>query len=33
MELSKEQHKDIILSIDEENNKCADFGKENPIKV
>ena len=33
MELSKEQYKDIILSIDEENNKCADCGKENPIKV
>ena len=33
MELSKEQYKDIILSIDEENNKCADCGKENPTKV
>ena len=33
MELSKEQYKDIILSIDEENIKCADCGKENPIKV
>ena len=33
MELTKEQYKDIILSIDEENAKCADCGKENPIKV
>ena len=27
------QYKDIILSIDEENNKCADCEKENPTKV
>ena len=27
------QKGDIILSIDEENNKCADCGKENPTKV
>ena len=33
MELTKDQYKDIILSIDEENVKCADCGKENPIKV
>ena len=33
MELSKGQYKDIILSIDEENIKCADCGKENPTKV
>ena len=33
MEISKSQYKDIILSIDEENIKCADCGKENPIKV
>ena len=33
MELTKEQYKDIILSIDEENVRCADCGKENPIKV
>ena len=33
MEISKGQYKDIILSIDEENIKCADCGKENPIKV
>ena len=33
MELSKGQYKDIILSIDEENIKCVDCGKENPIKV
>ena len=31
--LNKGQYKDIILSIDEENNKCADCGKENPSKV
>ena len=31
--LSKGQYKDIILSIDEENNKCADCGKESPSKV
>ena len=31
--LKKGQYKDIILSIDEENNKCADCGKENPTKV
>ena len=33
MEIAKGQYKDIILSIDEENIKCADCGKENPIKV
>ena len=33
MEVNKSQYKDIILSIDEENIKCADCGKENPIKV
>ena len=33
MEISKSQYKDIILSIDEENIKCADCGKENPTKV
>ena len=33
MDISKGQYKDIILSIDEENIKCADCGKENPIKV
>ena len=33
MEITKGQYKDIILSIDEENIKCADCGKENPIKV
>ena len=33
MELTKEQSRDIILSIDEENAKCADCGKENPVKV
>ena len=33
MELTKEQYKDIILSIDEENIRCADCGKENTIKV
>ena len=34
MESSKtSQYKDIILSIDEENNKCADCEKENPTKV
>ena len=27
------QYKDIILSIDEENNKCVDCGKENPTKA
>ena len=27
------QKGDIILSIDEENNKCVDCGKENPTKV
>ena len=27
------QKGDLILSIDEENNKCADCGKENPTKV
>ena len=31
--VEKGQYKDIILSIDEENIKCADCGKENPIKV
>ena len=29
----KAQYRDIILSIDEENSKCADCGKENPTKV
>ena len=33
MEIAKGQYKDIILSIDEENIKCADCGKENPTKV
>ena len=33
MELSKDKYKDIILSIDEENAKCVDCGKENPMKV
>ena len=34
MEAAKNnQYKDIILSIDEENNKCVDCGKENPSKV
>ena len=33
MEIAKGQYKDIILSIDEENIKCVDCGKENPIKV
>ena len=34
MEAAKNnQYKDIILSIDEENNKCVDCGKENPTKV
>ena len=33
MEINKSQYKDIILSIDEENIKCADCGKENPTKV
>ena len=33
MEIAKGQYKDIILSIDEENIKCADCGKQNPIKV
>ena len=33
MEVNKSQYKDIILSIDEENIKCADCGKENPTKV
>jgi len=31
--VEKGQYKDIILSIDEENIKCADCGKENPNKV
>ena len=31
--MEKLQKGDIILSIDEENNKCADCGKENPTKV
>ena len=31
--LKKGQYKDTILSIDEENSKCADCGKENPTKV
>ena len=29
----KEKHKNLILTIDEENNKCVDCGKENPTKV
>ena len=33
MESIKGGYKDTILSIDEENNKCADCGKENPTKV
>ena len=33
MNLAKGQYKDIILSIDEENIKCADCNKENPTKV
>ena len=31
--IKKGEYKDIILSIDEENNKCVDCGKENPSKV
>ena len=31
--IKKGQCKDIILSIDEGNNKCVDCGKENPTKV
>ena len=31
--VKKGGYKDIILSIDEENSKCADCGKENPTKV
>lgn len=33
MELTKDQYKEIISSIDEENARCVDCGKENPIKV
>ena len=33
MDFSKGHYKDIILSIDEENTKCADCDKENPSKV
>ena len=33
MEPGKGGYKDIILSIDEENSKCADCGVENPTKV
>ena len=31
--VKKGGYKDIILSIDEENSKCVDCGKENPTKV
>ena len=30
---SKEKHKNLILTIDEENNTCVDCGKPNPTKV
>ena len=33
MEKNKEFNKDIIISIDEENEKCVDCGKEKPQKI